>query len=331
MKTNWFNRTLVYLKKVYFRNDKRVAAYLVCLAVATVFWFLNALSKIYTVDLTTPVSYANFPVSKTLSNKLPEEFELTVRAHGFTLLRQELSFLFMPLEFDVNELTDNRMKENRRNYFAIPSRQFLNELSAQLSNDVEILSMNPDTLIFTFDKMSQKRLKVVPEVKINLKKQYQISGKITTEPDSIVVNGPQSMLDTLQEIRTVNKRYSMVFEPIEEEINVSSVNNIYADTPSVRIKIPVEEYTETQQTVPVSVINIPGEINVKLFPAKVKVTFQVGLSRFSGIHPEDFKLTVDYNDILQGKQRLKIATETAPAFIYELKIMPEELEYLIEN
>lgn len=331
MKTNWFNRTLVYLKRVYFRNDKRVAAYLVCVAIATVFWFLNALSKIYTIDLIAPVSYVDYPRNKTLSNKLPEEFELTVRAHGFTLLRQELSFLFIPLEFDVNELTDNRMKENRRNYFAIPSRQFLNELSARLSNDVEIISMNPDTLIFTFDKMSQKRLKVVPDVKINLKKQFQISGEIKTEPDSIVVNGPKSMLDTLQEIKTEGKRYSMIFEPIEEEINLATVANIYSDIQSVLIKIPVEEYTETQQTVPVFVINKPDEINVKLFPAKVKVTFQVGLSRFSGIHPEDFKLTVDYNDILQGKQRLKITTESTPAFIYALKITPEELEYLIEN
>ncbi|MFY9152127.1 MAG: hypothetical protein WAO52_08945 [Prolixibacteraceae bacterium] len=331
MKTNWFNRTFTYLKKVYFRNDKRVAAYLVCVAIATGFWFLNALGKTYTIDLVAPVSYVNFPNNKTLSNKLPDKFELTIKAHGFTLLRQELSFLFMPLEFDVNELTDNRMKENRRNYFAIPSRQFLNELSARLSNDVEILSMNPDTLIFAFDKTSQKRLKVVPNVKLNLKKQYQISGEIKTEPDSILVNGPKSMLDTLQEIKTEGKRYSMVFESIEEKINVAAVNNIYTENPSVLIKVPVEEYTETQQTVPVSVINKPEETNVKLFPAKVKVTFQVGLSRFAGIHPEDFKLTVDFNNILQGKQRLKITTESAPAFIYELKITPEELEYLIEN
>lgn len=331
MNKNWFHKTIDYLKKVYFSIDKRVAAYLVCLGIATVFWFLNALGKTYTIELVTPVHYVNFPNNKTLANNPPEEFELTVRAHGFTLLRQELSFLFIPLKFDVNELTDNRMIESKKNYFAIPSRQFLSELTSKLSNDIEILSMNPDTLIFNFDKMGQKRLKVVPNIQVNLKKQYQISGDIQTVPDSIVVNGPISMLDTLHEIKTENKRYSMVFEPIQEEVKLSTASNIFPDSTSVLLQIPVEEYTEAQLSVPILVLNKPEEINVKLFPAKVKVTFQVGLSRFSGIHPEDFKLTVDYNDIQAGKQQLIINTETTPAYIYALKITPEVLEYLIEN
>ena len=119
MKINWIYRTLRFLKKVYFSNDKRVAAYLVCVAMATVFWFLNALSKTYTIDLVAPVKYVNYPNNKTLSNTPPAEFELTVRAHGFTLIRQELSFLFLPLQFDVNALTNNRMIDSKKNYFII--------------------------------------------------------------------------------------------------------------------------------------------------------------------------------------------------------------------
>ena len=331
MKINWIYRTLRFLKKVYFSNDKRVAAYLVCVAMATVFWFLNALSKTYTIDLVAPVKYVNYPNNKTLSNTPPAEFELTVRAHGFTLIRQELSFLFLPLQFDVNALTNNRMIDSKKNYFIIPSRQFLNELSNKFSNDIEILSMNPDTLIFNFEKMSQKRVKVVPDVKLNLKKQYQLSGEIKTEPDSIIVNGPKSMLDTIQEIKTESKQFPAVFEPIEEQINIAQVSNLYADVSSVVLKIPVEEYTEAQQSVQVTVLNQPEGLNIKLFPAKVKVSYQIGLSRFSGIHPEDFKLSVDYNDILAAKPRLAIKTGSAPSFIYALKITPEELEYLIEK
>jgi len=320
-----------YLKKVYFRNDKRVAAYLVCVAIASVFWFLNALSKTYTEEIIVPVSFVNFPNNKTLASKTPEKFDLKIEAHGFTILRYKLSFFFVPLEFNVNELTHNRMTESKKNSFAFPARQFLSELSNQMSNEAKIQSMSPDTLFFRFDQMGQKRIKVKPVYHITLKKQFQISGDIKSVPDSITVNGPQSALDTLQFAYTETVHFNEADKAISIESRISQVKELYFEPRSVKVNIPVEEYTEAQLSVPVSVYNQPNNVKVKLFPANVKISFQVGLSRFSQIHPEDFKLNVLYTDIKPGKQRLKITTEITPAYIYALKINPEELEYLIEN
>lgn len=308
-----------------------MAAYLVCVIIATGFWFLNALSKTYTVDIVAPVHYVNFPNNKTLSNNLPEQFDLTIEAHGFTILRHKLSLLVMPLEFNVNDLTNNRMTKSKKSNFAFPTRQFLSELSYQLSNEVKILSMNPDTLFFKFGQMGQKRVKVKPVVQVKLKKQYQISGDIETIPDSVTVNGPQSALDTLRFAYTKAQRFNAVDQTIQSEALVSPIKELYFEQQVVKLNIPVEEYTEAQQSVPIGLINQPVNANVKLFPSKVKISFLVGLSRFSEIHPEDFKLTVSYEDIIEGKQRLKIKAESTPAFLYELKITPEEIEYLIEN
>jgi YbbR domain-containing protein len=72
-------------------------------------------------------------------------------------------------------------------------------------------------------------------------------------------------------------------------------------------------------------------LNIKLFPEKVKVTFKVGLSRFQEIRPEDFKLSVAFSDIRENKQLLKITTESIPDYLYDLKITPDEIEYLIQN
>jgi len=331
VKTSWIYKILKYLKKVYFRNDKRVAAYLICVAIATGFWFLNALSKTYTVDIIAPVKYVNFPTNKTLANNLPEQFELTIRAHGFTIIRRKLSFLFMPLEFNVNDLTNNRMLDSRRNSYSFPTRQFLSEMAYQLSNDLEILSMNPDTLYFRYDKLGQKRVKVKPVVEVNLKKQYQISGAIKTVPDSVLVNGPQSRLDTLKFVFTEKQRFNLVDKPILGEAKLNPVKELYFERQSVQVNIPVDEYTEAQHSVSVVLVDKPSDVKVKLFPARVKISFQVGLNRFSEIHPDDFKLTVSYTDIHNGKQRLKITAESTPDYLYDLKITPEELEYLIEN
>lgn len=331
VKTNWVYKFIKYLKKVYFRNDKRVAAYVVCVAIATVFWFLNALSKTYTVKIVAPVEYTNLPNNKTLANNLPENFEMTIRSHGFTILRRKLIFLLGPLSFNVNEMTNNRMLETKKTSFAFPTRQFLTEMSYQLSNDIEIVSMSPDTLFFRFDQMSQKQVNVKPQVIVNLKKQFQISGKITTEPNSVVVSGPQSTLDTLQFVYTKAKEFNAVDQSIKVKAEISPIKELFFDRQSVELSIPVEEYTEAQQSVLVMLTDAPANVKVKLFPARVKISFLVGLSRFSEIHSEDFKLAVSYTDIEGGLQRLRIKIVSAPTFLYDVKITPEEIEYLIEN
>lgn len=280
-----------------------------------------------------PVTYTNMPNNKILANKLPEKLELTIKAHGFHILKHKIAYLFYPLEFNVKEMTDNRMKISKRTNFMYPSRQFLTELSNQLSNEneMEILKIKPDTLFFKFDKMGQKWVKVKPMVTVDLEKQFQISGEITTSPDSILANGPQSVLDTLNEITTNLKRFNSVANPVKESVSLPKINEVFLDTSNVTVNIPVEEYTEEQLSIPVKLKDQPSDVIVKLFPEKVKLTFQVGLSRFHDIDPEDFKLSVSYKDIQEGKQRLKVNVELFPSYLYDLKVTPEEIEYLIQH
>ena len=331
VKTNWVYRFIKSLKKFYFRNDKRVAAYLVCVVIATGFWFLNALSKMYTVELTVPVQYYNFPNNKTFAGHLPEQFDLTVRAHGFTILRQKVGLLFGPLEFNVNEMTNDRMTENKRTRFAFPTRQFLTELSYQMSNDLEILSMNPDTLFFGFGQMVQKQVRIKPVVRVVPKKQYQVSGDIKSTPGEVLVSGPKSMLDTLQFVCTKLQTFNDADKPIVTRAEIEPVKELYYNRQTVELNIPLEEYTEAQQAVPVAISDVPPGVKVKLFPPRVKVTFLVGLSQFSEIHPEDLKLAVSYINIEKGDQRLPVKIQAMPPFLYDIKISPDEIEYLIEK
>jgi YbbR domain-containing protein len=221
--------------------------------------------------------------------------------------------------------------EVRKSSFTFPSRKFLGELSYQLSNELEILNMIPDTLYFRFGKLGQKRLKVKPLLNVNLKKQFQISGDIKASPDSVMVRGPQSVLDTLHFVTTELLKFSSVDQTIQTEASIKKIKETFFEPRLVEISVPVEEYTEAQLSVPVNIENQPSGRNIKLFPSKVKVAFQVSLSQFQKIHPEDFKLSVSFSDIKDGKPRLKITSESTPEYLYNLKITPEEIEYLIEN
>jgi hypothetical protein len=83
------------LKKL--RQDKRVIVFLGCLAISTFLWFLNALSKDYETTLIYPVKYVNLPDKRFLANDPPSNLELTIQAHGFTLLKNKVNMKLEPI------------------------------------------------------------------------------------------------------------------------------------------------------------------------------------------------------------------------------------------
>jgi len=325
------NRTLGFLKSGLRRQDKRIFIYLIFVGIATIFWFLNALSKNYTVDLDFPVKYTNLPKNKVLVNELPKKFTLQVNSFGFTLLRHKLKLTFSPLVFNVNEFTRNMMETTKQSQYTILTSQYKDEIADQLSSELKVLSISPDTIHFKFDQIIRKKVKVHPNVDIELKKQYQISGPIKTKPDSVLVSGPRSILDTLKQIPTKHQSFKSVSEAIQRNVSLADMDNLTIENQRIVLNIPVEEYTESQMFIPVSVENKPDSINIKLFPNRVKVTFLVGLNRYSEISPSDFRFSVSCKDINPWKSSLKVTSQATPPFVKNVKITPEEVEYLIEK
>lgn len=313
------------------KDNRRLMVFLVCLAIATVFWFLNALNKEYTVDLSFPVKYTNLPKNKILANSPPDHFTLKVNSYGFTILRHKLSMAFSPLVFNVNDFTGRRMESSESSKFRIGTRQFINRISAQVSNELRIIEIQPDSLYFEFDKIVHRKIKVEPNITYTLKQQYYLNGNITTDPDSVLVSGAESVLDTLQYVLTQKQHYKELEKNTQRNVQLEGYENLTIEPKRVILKIPLEEYTEKNLIAPVHVTDAPANVNIKLFPDKVKVSFLVALSHFSDITEADFKLTVPYSDVVEKKEMLKINLDTKPQNILSVSVVPEQVEYLIEE
>ena len=312
-------------------NDGRIVIFLICIVIATLFWFLNALNKEYTVDLIFPVRYTNLPQNKVLANNPPDQFVLKVNSYGFTILRHKLSMAFSPLIFNVNEFTGGRMETSPNSKFSIATRQFIKRFSGQVSNELEIVEIQPDTLYFEFDRIVQKKVKVKTAITYTLKRQFYPSGEITTEPDSVLVSGPESIMDTLACIRTKFQTYKDLDKDIQRNVQLEQYDKLILDTKRVVLKIPMEEFTQKQLMVPIHVTGVPDNVSVKLFPDKVKVNFMVGLSHFNEITDKEFELAVTYSDIENKKQMLDVTVRSQPQHVLSVSINPARVEYLIEK
>lgn len=301
------------------------------MGIASTFWLLNALEKEYTVELTFPVRYTNMPDNKMLINDPPKQFVLDVRSFGFTLLRYKLSMAFSPLVFNVGEIGGEMITDQNQLRYAIPSKQYQKKMADQISGELNLTAIQPDTIYFQFDEIITQKKKVIPNVNFRLKKQHHLYDEITVIPDSVDVHGPKTILDTLSGVRTVLQNLKELDQLVQRSVSLEEIKILGFTPKRVTIQIPVEEYTEKQLSIPIAIDSVPDNLKINLFPAEVKVSFMIGLSRFSEIDSSDFTASVSYTDILNKSDYLPVKLEKVPPHLKSVNFLPIKIEYLIEK
>lgn len=311
------------------KSDRRIFVFAVCLLIATGLWFLNALSKDYSATVNYPVRFVNPPDELFLTSNPPSRLELKVEAHGFSLLRHKLSLSVSPVVLDLTSIWEE--EGTARNLLTIQTQNLIGRISDQVSSEIIIKDISPQVLTFIFDSLAVKNVPVEVDIKTEFKPQFYQNGKIITQPDSIQITGPALMLDTIQSLNTQNLEIKNIDSDIERTVKILHPENTNISKEKVLVKIPVERFTEKEITVPVQVRNKPEDLNIKLFPAQVKVSFLVGLSEYENITAADFKAFVDYNEADYDTETLEINIESEPSFIQMLRISPQAVEFLIET
>ncbi|MDD4226037.1 MAG: hypothetical protein PHU98_06575 [Mariniphaga sp.] len=323
------NKIIDTIKMDKFKNDKRIIIFAVCLFIAIVLWFLNALEKNYTTNLSYSVKYVNPPDKLFLANTPPDKFDLQIEAHGFTLLRYKLTFPFTPLKIDLSDL--NQSMESKENPISIPGDYLIRQISNQVSKEISIIDISPKTISLFFDSLKTRMVPVIPRVTLGFKPQFNLRGLLSVEPESLKISGPASIIDTIQFLYTDPEVFQNLDRETEKMVLVHTPSNTHISEEKVRLLLPVEKFTEKAVTVPVVLLNKPENTKIKLFPPQVTVSFMVGLSDYGKLSAGDFTAAVSYDQIVAGNTTLDVYIDSKPPFIQSLKTSPGSVEYLIES
>lgn len=322
--------SLKFLKVEKLKNEKQIGVFLICVLIATVLWFLNALSKDYVATISYPVKYVNPPKNQFLANSPPAKFELQVEAHGFTLLRHKLSLSFSPIVLNLTAITRNIKPEDGS--YNIRSETLIRRISNQVSNEISITEIRPEFVSLVLDSLISKTVNVELNIKTGFKPQYNLKEPITSIPQNVKITGPAAILDTIQVLRTELKSFNNLDATLERSLSIIHPQKTTLSPEKVILKIPVEKFTEKEIKVPVTVRNKPEGINIKLFPSEVKLTFLIGLSEFESVTTADFNVFVDYQSISDGNnESLEVVIESKPSYIQLVRISPSTVEFLIET
>ena len=289
------------------------------------------MNKEYTTDIVYPVRYTRFPEGRVLVNDIPDRLELIVNASGYTLLRYQLQSRIAPIIFDVNSFSLNTLRNDPSTLYIL-SDYAKDRISRQLSSEIQILDINPDSLIFQFAARTEKFVPVVPDLDLAFEKQFMQVGPYTIQPDSVLISGPEVILDTIMEVSTERLSLVNVNKACEEELGLVSINKVDIDPAEVWVQVPVEKFTEASLKIPIEVINLPDTLVLRAFPARVTVNFLVGLSAYETLNEHFFRAVVDYAEsgsLLGNKLQVKLAR--APDFIQSVNFTPKTVEYILEK
>jgi len=312
--------------------NRDVAVFSFFLLLSFIFWYINALSKNISDSVDFPVRYINLPENLALVNELPDKLSLELEGPGYSVLRARISGNKTPLVIDVDNAGLSEKNNEAELEFFIRSNNLREVFIKQLRNNYEINSVEPDSIDFVFDKITVKKVPVIPDVKINLQKQFMINGKIITDPDSVEISGPATIIDTIMSIKTEFREFNHVNEKIIRNLELESLRKVSISHKRTEIRVPVEQYTEEVINLGIRIINKPDTADVRLFPDMVSIHFNIALSDYTRIEDLPVDAVVDMKNLdVRKVERLDVELVNLPAFISNVRYYPRQVEYIIEK
>ncbi len=321
-----------FASKLRKRLNRNFFIFLIFLFLSGLFWLLNELGKETISDISYPVRYTNLPANTILANDIPRRLTLKLKASGYSMLRFKLSSGLIPLNLDLESYFMRQLPGMRSSEYYLLTDELRARFERRLTSDISIIDIQPDSLFFSFDSIVSRKIKVNPDVEFSLARQYMLMDGFRTNPDSILVYGPEIILDSLSFVSTRKLSFEELSSSVEEEVELVQIPKIEFDREKVMVLAGVEQFTEANLKVPIETINVPDSLVLKTFPNNVSLSCISGLSDYDKVSAHVFMLEVDYleiDQILGGKLKVKIAS--APDFVSSVRIHPIYVEFIIEK
>jgi hypothetical protein len=315
------------------RDEKfrqRLTIFFVCLLISVIIWFTLKLSDDYDTVIQMPVTFTHIPKNKVLTFVSDTTLQVEIIEKGSNLFRilyvekpgpVSISLRFLPVY----------PKGGIYQGIITPSL-FLNEIEREQNLLGKIVSISPDTIYLSFEPERSRKLPVTADFDLTFEKQFMRYGAVDFIPDSVVVKGPERIVDRLDSASLGKIRLEQLDKPYtgSGSFQGDSLNHFLSFSPgSVTYNIPVEKYTEAEMDIPVKIIN-SGGLEIKTFPDKVKIFYTVALKDFAKMEAGMIIAVADISAInVSEDDKIRVSIESSPSYIHINKMEPEKVEFII--
>ncbi len=303
------------------QNNK---VFLLFLLLSALFWFFSTLSENYSYLTQFNLHYRDIPEDLVFQQAPVPQISAQIEASGFTILSHKLSAKNLNLSF-----TQFKSGKNG-NYYFLPNHRIPN-LQKQLS-DTKIIRFIPDSITIFLGKLTTKKVPVLADLKLRFKPGYKLTKSLLIKPDSLLITGPQTAIDTIQSVPTIQLKIEDIDTDFEKEILLNKLpEKIKINSKKVTIKAKVGKFTQGSIEVPIQINHVPKGVQIVLFPKTVQVNFEVTLEDYAKVTNKSFTISCDYPLKDTNNTLLNLKITKKPDYVSKANLQVQSVNYLIKK
>lgn len=300
---------------------KKLNFFIASVIFSIILWGSISLSDLYYTNIDVKLALTNFPNGYTTGSQLPESVRLRVKGQGWRLVSLNVG---PDGEFLVSVGKDSGNK-------VISLYDYL-ESNRWLISDVDIISIQPDSIRFFVERIISKRLPVEADLDLEFKPGFGLATELSVTPDTVEVFGPVSKLRNLQSIKTESENYSSLDSKIETEVSLLKRNGFSYSTNVVNVVLDVQKIVDKEfENISVEVRGIPHGKEVVLLPNKIGFNIRGGIEILGKLKENQFKAYLNYRTLVNDTTGSVVPTLEMPKNVTLQYLKPERLRYIIRS
>ena len=299
--------------------------FLFFLGFSTVIWVFVQFSKEYTAVIELPLNYVNLPKDKIILDNSPKSLDLRIRDNGLSIA----IYKFLPKNLMI-DLTDAEVLEGQLIY---DLELHKTAIFSQLKIDYDNADFLQKNLKINFQQRTVKKVPIKSEIDLGFAVGYSALGETKFQPDSVIISGPENILDSLTHVNTKSIKISNISKDIEGTIKLdkSKLGTVTFYEDEVHYSLSTDKFTEGKVEIPVEMINVPEKMNVVIFPKVVIVYYQVSLNEFDKVKPSNFKVVVDFKNSFDSDGYLLAQVVQQPEMVNNLRLNENKIQFVIKR
>lgn len=305
------------------RPSKGLFTFMIFLVLSSLFWLSTTLNEYYDYEIPVPVTIDGVPKNIVFTETPTDTVRVMVRDKGFSFLQYLYGDKIRPISVNFSKFS--------KSHKCVVSQTELHRLvSRRLYGSSTISSIKPERLEFSFAKGYAKHvpIRLIGQI-IPAPNHYLAHTQMF--PQKVTVFASKERLDSIKFVTTENLNIVNFTDTVRRNVKINPIKGtrIYPDI--VTVGLYPDILTEETVEVPIIAVNVPENITLRTFPAKVAVRFTVGVSQYRTINTSQFRVEVDYNDIVPGSDKCQIQIARMPLGVMKANTELQKVDYLIEN
>ena len=290
---------------------------------ALLLWFYVITDNNFEYALKVPVHPINMPSDWMLTQSIPSHVKILFSGSGKSLLNLH----YRKKRMDIN------MSQIQNKVLLPLSIEMIQGIPEDL-NVLPVKIVDPESIFVELDRFITRKLPVQSQISILPMDGYIQVGEIDIVPDSLIVCGPQSLVNDIDRIITEEKTYRNLVKPISNKIAIvpPKWETVQYSSDQTTFYVDIQRIGEkTVSEIPVQVFGLPKNMKATVIPSSLSVKLQGGVKILSKIKKEDITATIDFQKHTLYDSKKVPAIIKLPPEINLSDVKPAFFELVVEK